>query len=82
MNNHDMTRDELIAKGYREYKGKELNVYYHVDICEHAAKCVHGNGDVFNIHQLPWIKVDKASADEVERIVDQCPSGALKYVVH
>lgn len=80
MNNHNLSRDELIAEGYREYKGKEMNVYYNPETCKHAARCVDGNAAVFNIHQLPWIKVDRAEASEIKRIIDSCPSGALKYV--
>lgn len=79
-NNHDMNRGELLAKGYREYPGGNLAVYFHKDICQHAAKCVHGDGKVFNLDQRPWIQPDEAPAERVAEIVDSCPSGALKYI--
>lgn len=79
-NNHDMNREQLLTKGYREYRGKNLTVYFHKDICQHAARCVHGDARVFNLDQKPWIKPDEAPGKRVAEIVDSCPSGALKYI--
>lgn len=42
-NNHQMTKEELLANDYREYRGKEINVYFKAEICQHAAECVRGN---------------------------------------
>ncbi|MFV0361789.1 MAG: (4Fe-4S)-binding protein [Suipraeoptans sp.] len=80
MNNHDKTKEELTKLGYKEYCGKELNIYFNKEVCKHAAKCVHGDGKVFNLNQKPWIQVDKGDADEERHIIDSCPSGALKYI--
>jgi hypothetical protein len=33
---------------------------------------------VFDRDRRPWVKADEASADEIERTVAQCPSGALR----
>jgi len=48
--------------------------------CIHARRCVLGLPDVF----VPgaegaWIFPDRADAEEVTRVVDSCPSGALTY---
>ncbi|HLQ39737.1 MAG TPA: (4Fe-4S)-binding protein [Tetragenococcus sp.] len=77
--NHQLIKKELLDKGYREYRGKEMNVYFNGEICIHAAECIRGNSAVFNPRQKPWIKVDSASAAEVKNIIDRCPSGALQY---
>lgn len=79
-NNHDMTRQELLDSGYREYRSKDINVYFKREQCQHAAKCVRGDHEVFNFGQKPWIQADKADVSKVKEIIDSCPSGALKYI--
>lgn len=78
-NNHQMDKEELLENGYREYRGKEMNVYFNRQLCIHAAECVRGNIAVFNPKQKPWIKVDEASSEEVKDIINRCPSRALQY---
>jgi len=58
----------------------ELVVDFDGKRCIHARRCVLGLPEVF----VPgaegaWIFPDRASADEVTRIIDTCPSGALTY---
>lgn len=72
---------ELLEKGYRKYEGDKIDVFYHIDVCEHAAKCVHGSPSVFNTHKKPWICLKDANEEEVKATIDKCPSGALKYLV-
>lgn len=79
-NNHNLTREELCRYGYREYRGQELNIYYRRDLCRHAAHCVHGDNKVFDVSQKPWIQPDRGETGELKRIIDECPSGALKYL--
>ncbi len=74
-----MTKEELMESGYRLYEGKAIEVYFNLGICQHSGNCVKGNHDVFNTHQKPWIKADEASAEEIARVIDTCPSNALKY---
>lgn len=78
-NNHQMTKEELLANNYREYRGEEMNVYFKAEICQHAAECVRGNIAVFNPKQKPWINVDAAKAEEIKEIINRCPSHALQY---
>ena len=61
-------------------ESQDLVVKFDGKKCIHARRCVLGLPDVF----VPgaegeWIFPDKASADEVTRIIDTCPSGALSY---
>lgn len=64
---------------YREYKGEKITVYFDGEICEHAAECVNGLPEVFNVKAKPWISLDKVDAKKVAEVIDRCPSGALKY---
>ena len=49
--------------------------------CCHAGVCVKSLPDVFRVEDGEF-KIDpsKASAEEVENVVSQCPSGALEIV--
>ena len=69
-------------EGYRKYRGKEVDVYFNKDICTHSQNCIKGSTAVFDLKRKPWILPDEADASEVMRIIDKCPSGALKYQKH
>lgn len=64
---------------YREYKGEKITVYFDGEICKHAAECVKGLPEVFNVKAKPWISLDKVDAKKVAEVINRCPSGALKY---
>lgn len=76
-----MTEKELLNQGYRKYSGKAIDVYFNLDICQHSGNCTRGNSEVFNVKRKPWILVDNAEANEVERVIKNCPSGALQYIM-
>ncbi|MFW2973902.1 (4Fe-4S)-binding protein, partial [Serratia marcescens] len=44
-----------------------------------SANCVRGNAAIFTLNRRPWIMPDNAEPAEVKRVIDTCPSGALKY---
>ena len=61
-------------------ESNELIINFDGKKCIHARRCVLGLPKVF----VPgakggWIFPDQASADEVTRVIDACPSGALTY---
>ncbi|MDR0846927.1 MAG: (4Fe-4S)-binding protein [Lactobacillales bacterium] len=77
------TEKDLKFAGYRKYFGKEIDVYYNAQVCKHVAACLKGLPVVFDTEKKPWIQVDNAdSINDVIRVVNTCPTGALKYVVH
>lgn len=65
----------------RAYEGSEITVHDNRTICCHAAECVSGLNNVFDVNSNPWINPDNASMEEVINIVKKCPSGALSYTV-
>ncbi|WP_297203758.1 (4Fe-4S)-binding protein [uncultured Pluralibacter sp.] len=69
----------LTEAGYRCYTGEKIDVYFNAGVCQHAAKCVKGSSQLFNLKRKPWIAPDSVDVQTVQRIVDTCPSGALKY---
>lgn len=80
INDKKVTEESLLAEGYRKYTGKDVDIYYNKDVCAHIGNCVRGNGKVFEVGRRPWIIADNADADEDVRVVNTCPSGALKYI--
>jgi len=72
-------REELEAKGYKAYENEEIVVYWNPKVCTHSGNCVRGNRGVFDPSRRPWLDLSKASAAEIARIIDTCPSKALQY---
>jgi uncharacterized Fe-S cluster protein YjdI len=62
----------------KEYATEEIVVEWEPRLCYHSLNCVRSLPRVFDKEGRPWIKVDAASADEVEATVARCPSGALR----
>lgn len=63
----------------QEYRAATFVVRYDPNVCTHAAKCVRGLPGVFDVNRKPWIAVTGAPADQIERQVQACPSGALSF---
>ncbi|MBF6620625.1 MAG: (4Fe-4S)-binding protein [Patulibacter sp.] len=54
-------------------------VTFDVALCQHAGECVRGLPDVFDTAKRPWIQPEHATLDEIEAVIDRCPSLALKF---
>src|SRR5262245_32394894 len=65
--------------GSQRYEGDEIAVTYEVKRCIHAAECVRGLPSVFDPERRPWVRPEGASVEEVVRVVERCPTGALRY---
>jgi len=70
----------LMDNEYKVYHGENIEVKFHSKRCVHAAKCVKGLPEVFDVSKRPWVSPDQALADDVARVIERCPSGALEYV--
>jgi uncharacterized Fe-S cluster protein YjdI len=62
----------------KEYASDEIVVVWEPRLCYHSQNCVRSLPQVFDDSRRPWVKVDAATADEVEAAVARCPSGALR----
>lgn len=60
-----------------KYSGAGLTVRFDSARCIHAARCVEGLPDVFDVNAKPWVRPDNGPANEVRAVVAQCPTGAL-----
>lgn len=63
----------------REYRTDDLIVYWFPKQCSHASKCWQGLPQVFKPEIRPWIDLHGASPEEIIKIIDTCPTDALKY---
>ena len=62
------------------YRGRDIEVSFDLDICIHIGECLRGERSVFKLDRRPWVLPDAGEADEVARVVELCPSGALQYL--
>lgn len=62
------------------YTSDDITVHFNGRRCIHARRCVLGLPAVFVPNGgKDWIKPAQADAEELARIIDTCPSGALSY---
>ncbi|PIC99575.1 GNAT family N-acetyltransferase [Sporosarcina sp. P29] len=72
--------ENYLNDGYKKYVGSDLDIFYSIKKCEHAGVCARGNAEVFNPKRRPWILPDNGEANQVMKVIDACPSGALGYI--
>lgn len=65
----------------KEYQNGSTTVIWKPDLCYHSKNCVKNLPEVFDPDKKPWIRVDNAAEEELRRVIDMCPSGALSYRV-
>jgi uncharacterized Fe-S cluster protein YjdI len=63
----------------REYANERIAVTWEPEYCIHTARCLAGLPEVFDARRRPWIDITAADADAIAGIVQQCPTGALRY---
>ncbi|NJN48004.1 MAG: hypothetical protein HC808_17720 [Candidatus Competibacteraceae bacterium] len=63
----------------KEHVGDNITVLYDVKRCIHAAECVRGLPQVFDVKRKPWIDPNAATPDAIAAVVMKCPSGALQF---
>lgn len=63
----------------RTYEADDITVEYDLRRCIHSEECVRGLPGVFDPGRVPWIDPGRADADAIARVVERCPTGALRY---
>ena len=64
------------------YGNKKISVHWDPEKCRHAGHCFRNLPEVFRPGERPWVDIEAADADEIKRVVDGCPSGALTCKLH
>ncbi len=65
-----------------KYKTNDLTIFWQPDRCTHAGICVKTLPQVYNPKERPWVKPEFATAEELIRQIEACPSGALSYLLN
>jgi uncharacterized Fe-S cluster protein YjdI len=63
----------------QDYRSDDIEVTFDPNICIHAARCLMLLPEVFDVSRRKWVTPESASADDVARTIERCPSGALRY---
>jgi putative redox protein len=63
----------------KEYTDGTIRVIWKPALCWHAAECIKGLPEVFNVNARPWVNMAAATPDAIAAVVDRCPSGALTW---
>lgn len=64
-------------KNVYNYPGERATVKWDRRLCIHVGECGRATGDLFVGGRNPWCQPDQASPDEIEQVVERCPTGAL-----
>jgi len=68
-----------VAKRLQVFQGEQITVTFDPNLCVHSARCLSGLPAVFDVGRRKWIDPAAAPAEDIARVIDQCPSGALGY---
>lgn len=68
-----------MASSNKKYSNGEITVLWQPDKCIHAAECVKGLPEVFNVNKRPWVDIDAATTEKIIATVNKCPSRALSF---
>ena len=60
-----------------KYGGDRATVSWHSRLCIHVAECGRAKGDLFIAGREPWCQPDVSPDDEIEDVIQRCPTGAL-----
>jgi uncharacterized Fe-S cluster protein YjdI len=65
----------------KKYSNGDVIVIWEPAKCIHSAICVGGLPEVFDTQKRPWVNVQGATSKQIIEQVQQCPSGALSYLL-
>jgi CDGSH-type Zn-finger protein/uncharacterized Fe-S cluster protein YjdI len=69
-----------IENGVESAEGRDMTLQFEARRCIHARFCVTGAPAVFLANVSgPWLHPDAMDAERLAAIVQECPSGALRY---
>jgi len=78
--NQEHKSQELMTEDIvKEYSTEDLTVYWNPKVCSHPGYCWQGLPKVFDPARRPWVDLKAASPEEIIKIIDTCPTGALMY---
>ena len=64
-----------------DYEGDGITIHDNRGLCAHAGRCTDNLKSVFKLGTEPWIDPKGATAEEIIKVINMCPSGALSYSI-
>lgn len=68
-----------VREKQKTYSNEDITVIWKPDVCIHSTKCWKASLEIFNPKRRPWIDMTAGTTEQIIKIVDNCPSGALSY---
>lgn len=68
-----------MEENFKRYLGEGITVRFYPERCTGSGVCTSGLPEVFDTSCRPWVNADGANIEDIKRIIDCCPSGALQY---
>lgn len=68
-----------MARRIQQYDSESLTVTFDPNLCIHAARCLQGEPNVFDVRRRKWIELELGETDSIAETVERCPSGALQF---
>jgi CDGSH-type Zn-finger protein/uncharacterized Fe-S cluster protein YjdI len=62
-----------------KFHGEKMEVSWDGRLCIHVGECTRAPGELFMSGRDPWAQPDRGQPDDVARVVQRCPTGALTY---
>lgn len=69
----------LTRRKIHHYQADGITISYERRRCTHVLECIRRQPEVFDMTRRRWIDATRASADDIARAIEQCPTGALQY---
>ena len=75
----DEQSEDRLPDKKESYKGRAITIHDNRGICSHAGFCTANLPSVFRMGSEPWIDPNGAEVEDIKRVIEMCPSGALSY---
>lgn len=49
----------------KTYETESIKIFWRRDMCKHAAECVRGLPNVFDVNKKPWITPQNATPEDI-----------------
>ena len=74
-----MLSEEEKKRIVKRYPKGDLTIVWKPGLCTHSGVCVRTLPGVYHPGEIPWVRPENATAEELMAQIDRCPSGALSY---
>ncbi|WP_319507564.1 CDGSH iron-sulfur domain-containing protein [uncultured Methanolobus sp.] len=74
-------KEDRVPDRVETYVGKHITIHRNRGVCSHMGHCVLNLPSVFRKGKEPWAEPDAEDPEEIAKLIETCPSGALSYTI-